>query len=368
MNLSTSRALVRLAALLPPETAHRLALRALASGLLPRDTTPDDPVMAVELFGRRFRNPVGIAAGFDKHAEAIAGMLAQGAGFVEIGGVTPLPQPGNPRPRLFRLAEDRAVINRMGFNSEGSAAVVERLARFRRDDPAATGIVGVNIGMNKETRDPAADFAHGVRVFAPHADFLVINVSSPNTPGLRSLQGRAALSSLLGRVGEALGEAVSARAPALLVKVAPDLDEAGVADVAEVLLDLRRPAGALLVQGLIVGNTTIARPDGLRSPHRKQAGGLSGRPLFDLSTQVLARFHGALGGAMPLVGVGGISSGADAYAKIRAGATLVQLYSALVYDGPALIGRIRRDLAALLKADGFTSVAEAVGTAAVRPV
>jgi len=368
MNLSTSRALVRLAGMLGPEAAHRLAIRALATGLLPRDTTPDDPVLAVEVFGRRFANPIGIAAGFDKHAEAIAGTLAQGPGFVEIGGVTPLPQPGNPRPRLFRLDEDRAVINRMGFNSEGSAAVVERFARFRRDDRASAGIVGVNIGVNKESKDPAADYAHGVGVFAPHADFLVINVSSPNTPGLRSLQGRAALSALLRRVGEALGEASAARAPALLVKVAPDLDDAGVADVAAVLLDLRRPAGGLLVQGLVVGNTTISRPSDLRSAHRKEAGGLSGRPLFTLSTRVLGRFHEALGGVMPLVGVGGIASGADAYAKIRAGATLVQLYSALVYDGPALIGQIRRDLAALLKADGFASVAEAVGTGSVERI
>lgn len=364
MNSSLSRLLVRSAALLAPETAHRLAIRALASGCLPADRTPADPALAVTLFGRRFPNAVGVAAGFDKHAEAMAGMLAQGAGFVEIGGVTPKPQPGNPRPRLFRLAEDRAVINRMGLNSDGFAVVAARLARFRA--AGGTGIVGVNIGMNKESADAAGDYAAGVRAFAPHADFVTINVSSPNTPGLRSLQGRRALSDLLGRVGEAFDAAAAALPagtlpPALLVKVAPDLDQAGVADIAEVVLDRRRAGGGLLVDGLVVGNTTVGRPPDLRSRHRGEAGGLSGAPLFELSTRVLGDVYRATGGRLPLVGVGGVASGLEAYAKVRAGASLVQLYSALVYEGPALLGRIRRDLAALLEADGFTSVAQAVG-------
>ncbi|MFN4089602.1 MAG: quinone-dependent dihydroorotate dehydrogenase [Alphaproteobacteria bacterium] len=357
---------VRLAACLPPEGAHRLAMRALAAGLVPAPPVPADPRLRIDLFGRQFPNPVGIAAGFDKHGEAIAATLAQGAGFVEIGGVTPLPQAGNPKPRLFRLAQDRAVINRMGLNSEGFAAVAARLARYRasgteRGRSDGNGIVGVNIGMNKDAADPAADYAAGVRAFAQHADFLTINVSSPNTPGLRSLQGRAALRALLERVGEALGTVVTPRDPALLVKVAPDLDEAGIADVAEVVLDVRDRAGRRLVSGLIVGNTTVSRPPELRSRHRGEAGGLSGRPLFAPSTRVLGAVYRATGGAVPLIGVGGIASGDDAYAKIRAGASLIQLYSALVYAGPGLIRRIRRDLGMRLAADGHATLADAVG-------
>jgi dihydroorotate dehydrogenase len=332
---------------LDAETAHGLAVRALKSGLVPRVRAAPDPVLAVRVWGRDFPNPVGLAAGFDKHAEVPDRLLDQGFGFVEIGGVTPLPQPGNPRPRLFRLTEDGAVINRMGFNSVGLEVVRDRLAaRPRR------GIVGVNLAKNKDQEDAAADYVAGARAFAPHADFLAINVSSPNTPGLRALQSRAALHALVSRVRDAL--AGIAGAPPLLLKVAPDLTEDDVRDIAAVALETR-------LDGLVVSNTTLARPPTLRSRHRGEAGGLSGRPLFEPSTALLGRFYRLTGGRLPLIGVGGIASGADAYRKIRAGATLVQLYSALVFRGPALVAAIQRDLAAAVRADGFGGVAEATG-------
>jgi dihydroorotate dehydrogenase len=328
-----------------PETAHRLAIRALRAGLVPRCRLPDDPILEQRLWGLHFANPVGLAAGFDKHAEVPDALLEQGFGFIEIGGVTPLPQPGNPRPRLFRLTEDEAVINRMGFNSEGLEVARNRLAaRARR------GIVGVNLGKNKEQTDAAADYVAGALAFAPHADFLVINVSSPNTPGLRALQSRSALEDLVGQVRTALAK----NAPPLLLKVAPDLTGDDRRDIAEVALANR-------LDGLIVSNTTLARPASLRSPHRQEAGGLSGRPLFEPSTALLGEFYRLTGGKLPLVGAGGVASGRDAYRKIRAGASLVQLYSALVFHGPGLVAAIRRDLAAALRADGFESVTEAVG-------
>jgi dihydroorotate dehydrogenase len=330
-----------------PETGHRLAIRALRAGLVPRPFLVDETILRQRLWGLDFANPVGLAAGFDKHAEVPDALLDQGFGFVEIGGVTPKPQPGNPRPRLFRLAEDEAVINRMGFNSDGLEVVRARLAARRR-----RGIVGVNLGKNKEQTDAAADYVAGAIAFAPHADFLVINVSSPNTPGLRALQSRAALADLIGRVRAAL--AALPVAPPLLLKVAPDLTEDDRRDIASVALE----SG---LQGLIVSNTTLARPPSLRSADRQETGGLSGRPLFEMSTALLGEFYRLTGGRLPLVGVGGIASGRDAYRKIRAGASLVQLYSALVYQGPGLVGEIRRDLAACLRADGFKSLAEAVG-------
>jgi dihydroorotate dehydrogenase len=333
--------------LIDAETAHRLAIRALRAGLVPRPRLADDPILHQQLWGLRFDNPVGIAAGFDKHAEVPDALLDQGFGFVEIGGVTPRPQPGNPRPRVFRLVEDSAVINRMGFNSDGLDVVRGRLAaRPRR------GLVGVNLGKNKEQADAAADYVAGAAAFAPHADFLVINVSSPNTPGLRALQSRAALEDLVGRVRAALTALPAA--PPLLLKVAPDLTGDDRRDIAEVALASR-------LDGLIVSNTTLARPDTLRSRHRQEAGGLSGRPLFEPSTALLGEFYRLTGGKLPLVGVGGIASGGDAYRKIRAGASLVQLYTALIFRGPGLVAEIRRDLAAALRADGFRSLGEAVG-------
>ncbi|OZA84279.1 MAG: dihydroorotate dehydrogenase (quinone) [Azorhizobium sp. 39-67-5] len=265
--------------------------------------------------------------------------------------MTPLPQPGNPRPRLFRLEEDEGVINRFGFNSQGLQPFVERLARRR-----GTGIVGVNLGKNKQTEDAAEDYERGIAATAKLADYLVCNLSSPNTPGLRALQGRSAMRDLVARAITARDAAVpdAGKRPPLLVKIAPDLDDAALEDVSAVARDTG-------VDGIILGNTTISRPPGLRSAHREEAGGLSGRPLFALSTERLRVFARMLEGRIPLIGCGGVTSGADAYAKIRAGATLVQLYSALVFGGPVLVGEIKRDLTARLKADGFRSVSDAVG-------
>lgn len=340
--------------LLPAETAHRATIRALAAGLVPRQPAFADPILRLGLWGRAFANPIGLAAGFDKDAEAHAACLGLGFGFVEIGSVTPRAQPGNPRPRLFRLGADRAVINRMGFNSRGLDHAAARLARR---DPAA-GIVGANLGKNKESPDAAVDYATGARLLAPLADYLVINVSSPNTPGLRALQGREPLARLVEAVQAARAAAVPSSSslgpPPLLLKIAPDLTDEDKRDIAEVALDRG-------LDGLIVSNTTIARPATLRSPQAAESGGLSGEPLFALSTAVLADMYRLTGARLPLVGVGGVASGADAYAKIRAGASLVQLYTALVYQGPGLVSRIQAELAALLRADGFASVAAAVG-------
>jgi dihydroorotate dehydrogenase len=343
----------RLLRLLPAETAHRLTLRALAAvpvGWIANGAGEDweeDHILATTVFGLDFPNPVGLAAGFDKNAEAFAHMPGLGFGFAEIGSVTPRPQAGNPRPRLFRLPEDQAIVNRMGFNNDGLAAVQ---ARLRGRDPAIQCILGANLGRNKDSEDAAADYVAGVRGLAPLADYLVVNVSSPNTPGLRALQGREPLAALLAAVGAAR----AGRRPPLLLKIAPDLTEADKADIAEVAL-----AGG--VDGLIVSNTTIARPAGLASPAAAEAGGLSGRPLFTPSTAVLADMYRLTGGRLPLIGVGGIASAEDAYAKIRAGASLLQLYTGLVYQGPGLVGRIKRGLAERLRADGFASLDSAVG-------
>lgn len=329
--------------LLPPELAHRMAVRALQSGLI-GNAGSDDPVLETTLWGRRFPNPVGLAAGFDKSAEAYRGAHRLGFGFVEIGSVTPRPQAGNPRPRLFRLAEDRAVINRMGFNNDGVRRVAERLARHR-----PPGILGINLGKNKETADAAADYAEGARHLARFADYLVINVSSPNTPGLRALQDPAALVRLI----EAVRAAAANETP-LLVKIAPDLSPEDERDIARVALDHS-------LAGLILTNTTIARPASLRGRYRSETGGLSGAPLLAPATAMLRRLYALTEGRLPLVGVGGIASGADAYARIRAGASLLQLYTALIYEGPGLVGRIKRELADRLRADGFATVSAAVG-------
>ena len=337
---------------LPAETAHGLTIRALAAGLGPSADDPDDPVLAATVAGLRFANPIGLAAGFDKNGQVPDAMLRLGFGFVEVGSVTPRPQPGNPRPRVFRLRPDRAVINRLGFNNHGMAAVAARLARRGRAGP---GVLGVNVGANKDAADRVEDYVAGIDRFARLADYLTVNISSPNTPGLRALQSRAALDDLLARVVAARDGATADGPPTpLFLKIAPDLTDEDARDIADVAL-------ARAVDGLIVSNTTLARPDTLTSPHRGQAGGLSGRPLFTASTRVLADMYRLTDGRLPIVGVGGVSSGGDAYAKIRAGASLVQLYTALVYEGPGLVGRIKRELASLLKRDGFASVAAAVG-------
>ncbi len=338
--------------LLEPERAHGLVLWALSRGLVTKARAPDDPILEIELWGRRFANPVGLAAGFDKDARAVGPLLDLGFGFVEVGSVTPRPQGGNPRPRLFRLSKDRAVINRMGFNNEGMAAAGRRLEAWR--DRGSPGIVGVNIGKNKDSPDAEADYAACTKSLAPLADYLVVNVSSPNTPGLRALQSRSALESLLGAVRQALDLVPEDRRPPLLLKVAPDLTRADKEDIAAVALDFP-------LDGLIVSNTTVARPAGLESVQRTEVGGLSGGPLFAPSTELLRDFYGLTGGRVPLIGVGGIGDGQAAYAKIRAGASLVQLYTALVYEGPGLLPRLKAELAALLRRDGFARLGDAVG-------
>ena len=329
---------------LDAENAHGLALRALRTGLL-ADRRPDPPSLATKLWGRTLGNPVGLAAGFDKNAEVPNALLALGFGFVEVGTITPRPQPGNARPRLFRLSEDHGVINRMGFPGQGLEAARARLAtRPKR------GFVGVNVGANKESIDRVADYVQCSAALAPYADYLVCNVSSPNTPGLRNLQGRQQLADLLKRVRDAImGHPIP-----LLVKIAPDAGEHDLDDIVTVCRDVE-------VGGIIVGNTTLSRPSSLRSSRRDEAGGLSGAPLMTLSTEVLRATAKRVEGRFPLLGCGGVASGADAYAKIRAGASAVQLYSALVFEGPPLIGRIKRELAALLARDGLAGVADAVG-------
>lgn len=341
---------------LPPETAHRAALKALTLGLGPKHTCIHES-LKTEIAGLSLPNPIGLAAGFDKDAEVPDAMLAAGFGFVECGSVTPLPQKGNPKPRLFRLTEDRAVINRMGFNNKGLDNFAKHLrARKGQNQLKKPGIVGANLGANKDAKDRAADYITGLAALWGLADYFTINVSSPNTPGLRDLQGGDALEDLLGRISEArqylTGDAPS---PPIFLKVAPDLDFAQIERIAE-------QARAYGVSGIIVSNTTIARPDFLKSSNKVETGGLSGAPLMRMSTRILNEFYTASAGKIPLIGVGGIANGGDAYVKIRAGASAVQLYSALVYAGPSLAAEICDDLAARLKADGFSHVSEAVGT------
>jgi dihydroorotate dehydrogenase len=340
---------------LPAEGAHRLTLAALGcrfGGLVAGGgAEPDPPSLGQTLWGRVFPNPLGIAAGFDKDAEVPDAMLRLGFGFAETGTVTPRPQAGNPKPRIFRLYEDGAAINRLGFNNRGLDKTLERL-RARPRPGTGRGIVGVNLGKNRDTADDVADYLDGVRRVGALADYLVINVSSPNTPGLRDLQRRDILGDLLRRVVAARDE--TAPGTPLLVKIAPDLTATERADIAAL-------APETGIDGIVVANTTVARPPDLRSPHAGEQGGLSGRPLFVPSTVLLAEIYRLTGGTIPLIGVGGIASAADAYAKIRAGASLVQLYTALVFHGPALVGRIKRGLADLLRRDGFSSIGEAVG-------
>jgi dihydroorotate dehydrogenase len=328
-----------LAFALDAERAHRLTIRALKL-LPPGLPAAPDPALAVRVSGLDFPNPVGLAAGFDKDAEAFAQMLGFGFGFVEVGTLTPRPQAGNPRPRLFRLAEDRAVINRMGFNNEGLDAARARVSRRRRG-----GIVGVNIGANKDSGDRVADYVAGVEAMGPLADYLTLNISSPNTPGLRGLQDRGALEELLG--------AVPRGGPPVFLKVAPDLEPDEVDAIARIALDRD-------VDALIVGNTSLSRPD-LVGRHRGEAGGLSGAPLKPLALERLRDFRSATGGALPLIAAGGIENGVDAWDRIRAGASLVQLYTALVYEGPGLARRINAELKRLAAIEGFVNVSEAIG-------
>ena len=322
---------------LDPETAHRLTIRALSAGLGPSagGWTPDAR-LGQSLFGLDFPHPVGIAAGFDKDAEAFAGALKLGAAFVEVGTMTPRPQPGNPRPRLFRLPEDGAVINRNGFNNSGLEAGAARLGQRDR----SAGIVGANVGANKES-----------------ADYITINVSSPNTPGLRDLQAPGPLRDLLRAAKAARTEVAGEGGPALLLKIAPDLEDAQLEGIVGVVLEEK-------IDGMIVSNTTIARPGSLKGDRKGETGGLSGVPLFEPSTAILAKAYRLTDGKIPLIGAGGIDSGAAAYTKIKAGASLVQLYTALIYKGPGLVRRIAEELGTLLERDGCSSVTEAVGVEA----
>ncbi len=332
---------------LDPERAHGLSVRALSSGLVPLPGPVTSPRLATRLAGMVLPNPVGLAAGYDKNAEAVTALTRAGFGFVEVGAATPRPQPGNAKPRLFRLTEDRAVINRFGFNNQGMAAIAARLAAAPRHVP-----VGLNLGANKDSADRAADFVTVLGTCGPHVDFATVNVSSPNTEKLRDLQGKAALSGLL--AGVLIQRAHLARPIPIFLKIAPDLSYADLEEVAKVALS----SG---IDGIIATNTTLAR-DGLKSPHRGEAGGLSGAPLFEISTRTLARLSQLTGGQLPLIGVGGIASAEQAYAKIRAGASAVQLYSALVYSGLSLVTGIARGLDRLLERDGFATAADAVGT------
>ncbi|MEW5424927.1 quinone-dependent dihydroorotate dehydrogenase [Amorphus sp. 3PC139-8] len=335
---------------LDPERAHRATIAALANGLAPAPALPHDAALAISAFGLDFPNPLGMAAGFDKDGEVPGPLLKLGFGFVEVGTITPLAQPGNPKPRVFRLPQDRAMINRLGFNNGGHAAAHARLVGRRFE-----GIVGVNLGANKVTHDRIDDYVRGVRTFADVADYFTVNISSPNTPGLRDLQGAAELDELMTRTLAARDEAAeTGRRVPLLVKVAPDLDELGLDTIAAAALKHG-------IDGLIVSNTTIARPPLKDARTAQEAGGLSGRPLFEPSTVVLAKMANRIDGAMPLVGVGGVWSGETAFAKIAAGASLIQLYTGLVYEGGELIPKILRHLGEEVRRRGLTSLDEAIG-------
>ncbi len=349
--MSSYRTLLPLIHLLPPERAHALGLWALKYSLLPSARIAANPMLTQKLFGLEFSNPIGLAAGFDKNAEALEALHLQGFGFVEAGTVTPLPQEGNPQPRMFRLKKDTAVINRLGFNNRGLTPFVAALAAR-----TGGGIVGANIGKNKNAEDAVGDYVGGLEAVYAHADYITINISSPNTQGLRAMQKREQLTQLLSSLMAAKKRQLAAcgKNVPLLLKIAPDLDEPDLHDVAEVAL-------ALAMDGLIISNTTIKRPRTLQSGLHGEQGGLSGAPLFALSTEVLARMYKLTGGKIPLIGVGGVSSAEDAYKKIRAGASLVQLYTALVYQGFGVVRDIVEGLPALLERDGFKHISEAVG-------
>lgn len=342
---------------IPPETAHILTLSYLKyapSFCFPKLSDRPTPELCTTVWNRVFPNPVGLAAGFDKNAESINGLFHLGFGFVEAGTVTPKPQQGNPRPRVFRCPEHNAVINRMGFPNGGLLAFKDNIRKFLENKPRPMGMLGINIGMNKDQTEPAKDYCALVRALAPMADYLTINISSPNTPGLRNLQEKEPLTELLTAVLAERKATCGEHAPPLLLKLAPDLNDTQLADIAEVLLTLK-------IDGVILSNTTLSRPEYLPQRFLEQKGGLSGAPVKDLSTAIIRKFYALTNGQIPIVGVGGIGSAEDAYAKIRAGASLVQLYSNLIFKGPSLIATINAGLVDLLERDGFHSIAEAVG-------
>ena len=335
---------------LDAEKAHHLALTLLKKGLGPKATADYGENLRTKICGINFPNPIGLAAGFDKHAEVMGTTLGFGFGFMEVGSITPRPQAGNPKPRLFRIPEAKAIINRFGFNSHGFEACLERIQKYK--EQPSNGIIGINIGKNKETKDAADDYVRGIELFSSSADYLTVNVSSPNTPGLRDLQGRTQMTDLIKRVLDARRK--SGKNPPVFIKIAPDQTDESEVDIAEVVL-------ASGIDGVIIGNTTVTRPGNLEETLAKEAGGLSGQPLFSMSTKVLSSLFKKTAGKIPLIGCGGIQTPEDVYAKIRAGASLVQVYSALIYEGPNLIPRLNKGLSALLKRDGFNNVSEAVG-------
>jgi dihydroorotate dehydrogenase len=340
----------RLLTLLPPEEAHELTLRTMERGLFPRAPGPDHPSLTLSFAGLILPNPLGVAAGFDKDGRVPDALLAMGCGFAEIGSVTPLAQMGNPGTRVFRLTQDRAVINRLGFNNGGHQAV---LARLKRRSPG--GVVGVNIGANKDAEDRIADFVKGIETFSELASYFTVNISSPNTPGLRDLQAPEALGELLGRLMTARAALVSAGKPKrpIVVKLSPDIAEEDLGAIVACLMSHN-------VDGIAISNTTLTRP-GLRDPTSREAGGLSGRPLFNRSTVMLAKVYEATGGKIPLIGIGGIDSGEAALAKIEAGATLIQLYTGLIYEGPGLIQRIKDHLTKAVCREGVFAISDLVG-------
>jgi dihydroorotate dehydrogenase len=343
MSIFTSAALPLLR-LLSPEQAHTLAVKALAFGMVPSPAKPDNPALAIEVLGRRFSNPIGLAAGFDKNAAAGLALTRLGFGFVETGSVTPRPQPGNPKPRIFRLTEDQGVINRLGFNNLGLNVYLENLRKFA----GRTVPLGANVGINKEGADPIRDYPAMIRAVSPLVDYAVINVSSPNTPGLRDLQSETQLRSILRTLVPIPNR------PPILVKVAPDLSQEGLAAVVETCVEEG-------VQGLIVGNTTLSRPPGLKSPHAGEAGGLSGLPLQKLSTTMLARAYLLARGRLVMIGAGGVFTGQDALLKLEAGASLVQLYSSFALHGPALIPRIKAELMIAMRSTRYNVAQDAIG-------
>jgi dihydroorotate dehydrogenase len=340
------------------ENGHRYAVLMAKYNLLPLwgDNKKEYDTLKTTVFGREFKNPIGLAAGFDKDGEAIPGLRKSGFGFIEIGSVTPRPQPGNPKPRVFRLEGDEAVINRYGFNSQGVGPVSIRVKNAL--DWTHPVPLGVNLGKNKDTVDAAGDYEIGVHQFGSFCDYLVVNVSSPNTPGLRNLQGKEHLEKILLTTKETiqLERKQSGKEPLLLLKISPDLDYRSKLNIAKIVTNKKYG-----VDGLIISNTTVSRPFFINTGNRKEEGGLSGRPLKQLSTQVVGEMYSLTGGKIPIIGCGGISSGEDAYEKIRAGASLVQLYTAIVYQGFPVIGKVKRELDACLRRDGFKNVSEAVG-------
>lgn len=342
---------------LDPEDAHSATMMAIKSGLSPQYKPINDPRLEVKLWNKTFPNPVGLAAGFDKNAEGIAAVLKMGFGFTEVGTVTPKPQAGNPRPRIFRDPANEAVINRMGFPNKGLDVFKNNVTGFFKKAQRPQGIVGLNIGMNKDQTEPAIDYCTLIAALGNLADYFTINISSPNTPGLRNLQQRDNLLDLIARVQEQRAKSCdNLDLPALLIKLAPDLDETQQQEIAQTVMEAK-------VDGLILTNTTLERPDYLTTGFKDETGGLSGAPVRDKSTQIIHNFYKRTEGKIPIIGVGGISNGQDAYEKIKAGASMIQIYSALVYHGPALATKICKDLLIRLEKDGFDHISKAVGTA-----